>query len=459
MKRFFLLLLSACMLGAAHAQTTAEKSYTVSGGLLGAANISNFRTDKDVNPNVDYASQFGWGLGAWVNFPVSSGFSIEPQLQYNSLQFKTSSTAADLLLYDGKIRYISLPILLKLNAGNTFAFTLGPQFDFMTSIEDNNNVADKEQFKGTSVSLSGGLELFPRSRVTLFGRYLLGFTNVDDRTTHGSDTREYKISNVQVGLKFRLFGGTTKTKTPETPPPPPPPADSDGDGITDDVDKCPTQPGTAKYNGCPVPDSDKDGINDEEDKCPNQAGLAKYNGCPIPDTDKDGINDEEDKCPNQAGTAKYNGCPVPDKDNDGINDEEDRCPDIAGIAANKGCPEVPANVSKSLGTAAMKVKFTGTSTTLGTASKAALDQIVTLMKENPGMSISVGAYTDNAGDDDKNMQLTQDRANAVKDYIVSKGIDESRVTAEGFGETMPVADNNTAAGRTKNRRVEIKLNY
>ena len=85
--------------------------------------------------------------------------------------------------------------------------------------------------------------------------------------------------------------------------------DSDGDGIIDDNDKCPNVPGTAKYDGCPVPDSDKDGINDEEDRCPTVPGLARYQGCPIPDTDKDGINDEEDKCPNQAGCGPLPGLP------------------------------------------------------------------------------------------------------------------------------------------------------
>ncbi|MEO7922069.1 MAG: OmpA family protein [Chitinophagaceae bacterium] len=463
MKRMLLLVvLSAFVLSTAFAQTAVVKTkYTVSGGLLGAANISGFRTDKNVTPNVDYKSKLNWGVGAWLNLPISSGFSVEPQLMYNSYQYQTRSTAADLLLYDGKIRYISLPILLKFHAGDHFAFTLGPQFDFMTSIEDNNNVADKVDFKGSAVSLSGGLEIFPHSRVTIFGRYIHGFSNVDDRTNHGTDTREYKTSNVQLGLKFRLFGTKKKETTYQATATPPAPLDSDGDGITDDVDKCPTVAGLPKYNGCPIPDSDGDGINDELDKCPNVAGLAKYDGCPIPDSDGDGINDEEDKCPNVAGTAKYNGCPIPDKDGDGINDEEDKCPDIAGVAANNGCPEVPANVSKTLGMSAENISFgTGANNAkLTSRSNPHLDKLVTILNENPGLKIRVEAHTDNAGDDAVNMQLTQDRAAAVKTYLVSKGISEDRVIAEGFGETMPIADNTTSAGRVKNRRIEIKMTY
>jgi len=308
--------------------------------------------------------------------------------------------------------------------------------------------------------LSGGLEVFPHNRVSIFGRYILGFTNVDDRADHGGSTREYKTSNIQIGLKLRLFGSKkTETTYQATSTPVPVRVDTDGDGIYDDEDKCPTVVGLAKYNGCPIPDSDGDGINDELDKCPNQAGTAKYEGCPIPDTDGDGINDEDDKCPTQAGPKERMGCPPTDKDNDGINDDEDKCPDIAGVAANNGCPEVPANVSKTIGIAATHVTFGAKNATLTIGSKTALDQVVTIMNENPGLKVKVEGHMDNAGDDAANMKLSQDRADAVKAYLVSKGIAADRITAEGFGETMPIADNTTSAGRMKNRRIEIKMQY
>jgi outer membrane protein OmpA-like peptidoglycan-associated protein len=235
--------------------------------------------------------------------------------------------------------------------------------------------------------------------------------------------------------------------------------DTDGDGINDEVDKCPNERGTEKYGGCPIPDSDKDGINDEEDKCPNEAGTAKYQGCPIPDSDKDGINDEEDKCPNEPGTAKYDGCPVPDRDKDGISDEEDKCPDVPGVARNNGCPDIPADVSKQLSLSARNISFGSANAKLATKSNAHLDKIVTIMNDNPTLKLKVEGHTDNAGDDEKNMQLSEDRAAAVKAYLVSKGISEDRIESQGFGETMPVADNSTSAGRTKNRRVEIKVVY
>ena len=245
------------------------------------------------------------------------------------------------------------------------------------------------------------------------------------------------------------------------PPPPPPPApkDSDNDGITDDKDKCPTTPGVAKYEGCPVPDTDKDGINDDNDKCPTVAGLAKYEGCPVPDTDKDGINDEEDKCPNQAGVARYGGCPVPDKDGDGINDEEDKCPAVPGVASQQGCPEISAEVTKTVNYAAKNVYFATGSTKLLSQSFKALNDLVKVLNDNTSLKLKIDGHTDNVGNDDFNKKLSDGRAASVKKYLVSKGVDESRLESEGFGETAPVADNKTSTGRSKNRRVEMKVFY
>ncbi len=471
MKQLFLFVLSCCVITSTYAQNIVKEHYTVSGGLLGAANFSKFRS----NPlNVDFDPKIGWSAGGWVNFPLSNSFSVEPQLMYSSYRYKTESTTP-LLLSDGKISYISLPLILKFHAGDKFAITAGPQVDFLSSVEnEDGSPVDENSFKGTSFSLFGGFEILPHGRVTIFGRYIHGLSNMDDRDNH-SETMEYKNQNIQAGLKLKLFGKKVPADSDGDGVADPndkcpnefgyaryegcPIPDTDGDGINDEADKCPTQAGTAKYNGCPIPDTDGDGINDELDKCPNQAGTAKYEGCPIPDSDGDGINDEEDKCPNQAGPASRNGCPVSDRDNDGINDDEDRCPDVAGVSSNNGCPDIPADVSKSLGVFAQKITFGANNAKLTTASNASLNRIVTIMNENPTLKLKIEGHTDNAGNDDANMKLSEDRAEAVKTYLVSKGISADRITAEGFGETMPIADNGTAAGRTKNRRVEIKVAY
>ena len=477
MKKTFLFVLCCYATNLIYAQNIVKEHYTVSGGILGAANFSKFNIANENPNNVDYKMKAGWSAGGWLNFPVSKGFSIEPQVMHSSYQYLTNSTS-NVLIKDGKIRYISVPLLLKFHAGDNFAITAGPKIDFTSSVENNNGgTAQENDFKQTSFSGFAGLEVFPHGRVAIFGRYIHGFTNMNNVTE--ASPLEYKNQNVQAGLKLKLFGkkvagdsdgdgvSDPNDKCPTVfglsrydgcPIP-----DTDGDGINDEEDKCPGQAGTSKYNGCPIPDTDGDGINDEQDKCPNQAGTAKYNGCPIPDTDGDGINDEQDKCPNEAGTAKYDGCPVPDRDKDGINDELDKCPDVAGTAANNGCPEekpeVSDKISRVVNTNAQNISFTGTTTTITTKSNASLNNLVKILNENPDLKVRIEGHTDNAGNDDANMTLSANRADAVKTYLVSKGISEDRITTEGFGETTPIADNNTAAGRTKNRRVEIKVMY
>jgi outer membrane protein OmpA-like peptidoglycan-associated protein len=243
------------------------------------------------------------------------------------------------------------------------------------------------------------------------------------------------------------------------PPPPPPPADTDGDGIVDSLDRCPTVAGVVKYGGCPVPDTDKDGINDEEDKCPTVPGLARYQGCPIPDSDNDGINDEEDKCPSVAGVARYQGCPVPDSDGDGVNDEDDKCPQLKGTVENQGCPEITEEVKQKTEIAAKNILFITGSARLQSKSFKGLNDVVAIMKENPDMLLAIDGHTDNVGSDERNQVLSEQRANSVKNYLVSKGIEENRITATGYGESKPIADNNTAKGRQENRRSELTLTY
>ncbi len=234
--------------------------------------------------------------------------------------------------------------------------------------------------------------------------------------------------------------------------------DRDGDGIVDSLDACPDQAGTAALQGCP--DRDGDGIADKDDKCPDVAGLAKYQGCPIPDTDKDGINDEEDKCPDVPGVARYQGCPIPDTDKDGVNDEEDKCPNEAGPASNFGCPVIDVVVVEKVTKAAHNIFFATGSAKLLAKSYKSLKEVAQILKDNPSYKIDVDGYTDITGNADKNQVLSESRANSVKQYLMGNGVDESRITATGHGINDPVADNKTAAGRAKNRRVEMKLrNY
>ena len=234
--------------------------------------------------------------------------------------------------------------------------------------------------------------------------------------------------------------------------------DRDGDGVTDSLDRCPDVAGLSALKGCP--DQDGDGMADIDDKCPAVPGLEKYQGCPIPDTDRDGINDEEDKCPNIKGVARYQGCPVPDTDSDGVNDENDKCPNEAGPASNSGCPVIDEVVVEKVNKAAANIFFATGSSELLAKSYQSLKEVAQILKDNPSYRIDVDGYTDITGNAEKNQVLSEKRAASVKQYLVTNGIDESRIVSTGHGINDPVGDNKTAAGRAQNRRVEMKLrNY
>lgn len=227
--------------------------------------------------------------------------------------------------------------------------------------------------------------------------------------------------------------------------------DIDGDGVLDDDDKCPELSGSKENMGCP--DSDGDGINDAEDECPTEAGTKENNGCPVADSDGDGFADDVDDCPKEAG--KMNGCP--DKDGDSVIDKDDRCPDEAGLASNKGCPEIKEEVQQLLDMAMQAVRFETGKATLKTESYSVLNQIVDIMNQYPAYSLSIAGHTDDVGDETNNLLLSSERAQSCYAYIFSKGIDATRMSYAGYGETRPIGDNTTASGRKLNRRVEFNL--
>lgn len=232
--------------------------------------------------------------------------------------------------------------------------------------------------------------------------------------------------------------------------------DKDNDAIADLEDKCPEVPGTVKYKGCPVTDVDSDSINDEEDKCPLQPGIAKYTGCPVPDSDGDGINDEADMCPQKAGPVEFNGCPIQDSDGDGVNDKEDKCPQNKGLPKNNGCPEVKKEIIEKVNYVASNIFFESKSDKLSSKSYEPLNEVVGILKANPLLDLQIEGYTDNTGSPSYNIILSERRANAVKSYLTSHGIDADRLKAAGYGPNKPIADNKTAEGKAKNRRVELK---
>ncbi len=224
--------------------------------------------------------------------------------------------------------------------------------------------------------------------------------------------------------------------------------DTDGDGVLDKDDECPDVYGTV--NGCP--DRDGDGVADKDDKCPDTPGEKDLAGCPknAKDTDGDGFPDSVDECPKVKGTIK--GCP--DRDGDGIPDKDDECPDEKGRKELKGCPMAKEDLDI-LRKASEAIYFNSGSAVIKTESYSSLDKMAEILKKNKDVEAMVEGHTDAQGNDDLNLRLSKERAKAVKDYLIEKGVDASRLDSEGYGETKPIATNNTAEGRAKNRRVVI----
>jgi len=325
---------------------------------------------------------------------------------------------------------------------------------------------------GTAISLS------ERFLLDLSGRYHYLYDQTLDNIGTGYDAKQVgsdpyaALKKVRTGdvndgvLEFRLgirflFGG---------------PRDSDGDGIIDRLDKCPNQAedidSFEDEDGCPDYDNDQDGIPDVQDQCPNLAedkdGFQDDDGCPDLDNDNDGISDSQDKCPNQAedldNFEDNDGCPDLDNDGDGIADTMDKCPNepetVNGYQDEDGCPDTPPVVEKPVIEMGKSLIFPGVTFQSGKAllteeAMQTLQTVYQMLRDNPTVRIEIRGYTDNYGSAAKNLDLSQKRAAAVKQFLVGKGIESNRMVAIGFGQDKPIASNATAAGRAQNRRIEF----
>ena len=239
------------------------------------------------------------------------------------------------------------------------------------------------------------------------------------------------------------------------------PLDSDADGVYDGLDQCAATPMGARVDakGCPT-DADGDAVPDGIDQCPNTAAGATVDaaGCPV-DSDKDGVPDGIDKCPGTpAGTeVDTAGCQrTKDSDGDGVDDTKDKCPSTAaGTRVDAaGCPILFTNERTPV--VLRGVTFQTGRSALNPDSYTVLDIVAASLVANPDIRIEIAGHTDNTGTVAGNTRLSQNRANAVRAYLASKGVAPERMVAKGYGSTVPVATNTTAAGRAQNRRVELR---
>jgi len=283
----------------------------------------------------------------------------------------------------------------------------------------------------------------------------------EDTIGYGDDANNGIIA-AQFGLIF-YFGGFK---------------DRDHDGIEDKKDRDRYQPedldGFQDTDGAPDPDNDRDGIPDIKDKAPNQSedfdGFQDEDGAPDRDNDGDRIPDESDKCTNHLedldGFEDFDGCPEFDNDGDLLPDSLDQCPnwpeDYNGYLDEDGCPDEkpkpiaqPKPAPPSEPVVLKGVNFESGSAQLKPESYKALDEVLKTLLENPLLAIEIRGHTDNSGSFVGNMRLSEQRALAVKNYLVARGIEERRLRAIGYGPKQPIASNATPAGRAANRRIEF----
>ncbi|HEX8108893.1 MAG TPA: OmpA family protein, partial [Kofleriaceae bacterium] len=253
-----------------------------------------------------------------------------------------------------------------------------------------------------------------------------------------------------------------------------PDPDNDHDGVPDVDDRCPDIPGPKENDGCPITannDRDGDGIPDNVDKCPDQPedkdGFQDEDGCPDPDNDGDGIPDNVDLCPNDPedkdGFEDADGCPDPDNDHDRIPDKDDKCPNepetYNGYQDEDGCPDRGRVVVTDTSIEILDViYFEYDKAVILPKSFPILDAVAATLQGNPSIQlVEIQGHTDERGDDTYNLELSDRRAKAVMKYLVDKGVDPKRLTAHGYGETMPLDNRHNEAAWAKNRRVAFLI--
>ncbi len=375
---------------------------------------------------------------------LADGFSFEAAGTLNKITKIGDNSASDLAYYslDGALKYDLNKVIGNTSWFNPYA-SVGGGYTWLDDL-------------GTG-TFNGGLG------INFWFNENIGL-NVESKYKHSFESSIVQHFQHSVGIVLK-FGGN----------------DTDGDGVYDKFDACPDVFGLAEYKGCP--DSDSDGVIDSEDDCPNVAGLAALKGCPdadedgiadkddacpnakgtkakngCPDTDGDGVVDKDDACPQVAGPKENKGCPWPDTDGDGVLDKDDKCPTVVGPASNDGCPVAPTvEVMATLNEYARTILFDTGKSSFKKDAEDVLKAMTAIFKEYPQADFVIAGHTDSVGSIKSNQLLSQSRADAVRDYLISNGINADRLTTVGYGENMPIDSNATRSGRANNRRTEVTL--
>lgn len=415
-------------------------------------------------------------LGSGVGFLWSAAASLKLNGSDNPHTLNIGA-GAGLLLWDRKLQvgpelYVSAPL------GGDRLVSAGPATPVpaSTSLELAGG-AKLRILDGLTIGFAGGAGLTSAvgtPSLRLLG--LLGWTPLPAAKQAKRNTSEQVSDRDDDGIADNLDACPDVKGEPSTDPSKDgcPPSDRDGDSILDAEDACPLFKGPRNLdvtkNGCPD-DTDGDGIHDGLDACPAVAGMGsdnpKKNGCPL-DSDDDGIADTSDACPNEKGSPssdpKYNGC-VEDPDGDGIKFGDDACPNEKGAAdadpKQNGCPKF-VRVTKDEIVTSKPIEFTvygkGRFETVSPISDDVLKEVRDAIEQNPDIElVEVQGHTDDSGDEKFNLNLSQQRAEAVRNWLIGAGVSENKLTAKGYGFEKPAADNRVRTGRQKNRRVQFVI--
>ncbi|MBS1119156.1 MAG: OmpA/MotB domain protein [Deltaproteobacteria bacterium] len=270
-----------------------------------------------------------------------------------------------------------------------------------------------------------------------------------------------------------LVGAYGRFGRPRQPSSAPVPSDPDGDHLIGEADRCPTQAEDVDEfedtDGCPDPDNDGDQILDADDHCPlepeNVNAIDDEDGCPDADEDGDGVLGSTDACPTQPedvdGFQDQDGCPDPDNDGDGVLDADDKCPAelevVNGFEDADGCPDkLPPQVLAIVGR--LKGVTFDRADALALRGRpprsAPLDKLASILAAFPSVAIEISAHGQGKGDPEKVLAATSRRADAIKSYLVGRGVDEARITASGRGLEAPITDKR---GTRTIERIEVSV--
>jgi outer membrane protein OmpA-like peptidoglycan-associated protein len=492
------------MLLASGVHAHAEPGFVEAGAKLGPS----WDTQSGDRALAENVSKLGGAAGATLRYGLLDAFAVQLELLY-------VTRGTDLAVQGGVIggfhlSYLELPALARLewrvpilaDDGRTPPLTgyliVGPSLSYLLGAEriDDSGSQDlpRDDLSSFDFSAIGGAGIFwnvtPAWGASFEARYEWGFVDAFDDSMSTTESKNRAILlTLGVDYRFNDHDGDRLADGRDGCPGQAedwndyrdadgcPDADEDGDGIAIGIDECPEQAENANgyqdQDGCPEADDDDDGIVGSADKCLEQPedrnGYKDLDGCPDADEDIDGILVDVDKCPEQAegdpdGFADEDGCPDPDNDGDGLLDEEDICP-MDAFPYNRelehdrrGCPPslAEAKIEENRITLTPALEFDRNKDKLSKAQKQALDKVAEILRDYyPQKRLRLRGHADGEGKKQGNQSLSKQRADAVANYLASRGIKSGRLVPIGVGEDEPIRREEAEVGKRKNRRVEL----